>query len=111
MVKYHEPQQEALYNTIAVRGCIRIVWRCVFIFVPNLAANGREESDDDVNIEDSYPSIPAANGFPIQQQLQALYSSRGQTTATTSKTVTSRYHPPVSLTMPTYSRYVKLDTG
>ncbi|CAB4012912.1 Hypothetical predicted protein, partial [Paramuricea clavata] len=68
-----------------------------------LSANGREDSDDEIDIDDSYPSIPAANGFPIQQQLQALYSSRGQTTASTSKTVTARHHPPVSIAIPTYS--------
>ena len=80
-----------------------------FTFKP--AANGREDSDDDIDIEDSYPSIPAANGFPIQQQLQALYSSRGQTTATTSKTDTSRHHPPVSIALPRYSRYIIVESS
>ena len=68
-----------------------------------LSANGREDTDDDLDVEDSYPSIPSSNGFPIQRQLQALYSSRGETTATTSKTITARHHPPVSIALPTYS--------
>ncbi|XP_028408036.1 lysine-specific demethylase 7B-like isoform X2 [Dendronephthya gigantea] len=84
-----------------------------------LSANGREESDDDVNVDDLYPSFPPANGLPIQQQLQALYSSRGQTTASTSKTTTStRHHPPVSISMPRYSsdeqspeKYTSVENG
>lgn len=74
--------------------------------VYKLLANGREDSDDDVDVEDSFPPITSANGLPVQPQLQALYSSRGQTTAATSKTVSTRHHPPVSIATPSYSRWV-----
>ena len=70
-----------------------------FFFLSNLTANGQVDSDDEVNVDDTFP----ANGY--QEQLQALYSSsRGETTATTS--VTSRHRPPAST--PHYSRYIEI---
>ncbi|XP_046841097.1 lysine-specific demethylase 7A-like [Xenia sp. Carnegie-2017] len=60
-------------------------------------SNGREMSDEDVDVEDAFPAIPEANGFPIQQQLHALYNGMGKTTSTTLKTASTRHHLPASI--------------
>ena len=74
-------------------------------FFFSYTVNGRDspQSDSDINIDEEFPSF--TNGHLIQQPQP--FASRGQTTASTSTTVSSRRNPtmtPVSILIPPFAR-------